>query len=91
MEANSNKNRTQTENEQQETCYISFILRIWKTEEGKFKGYILNPLTRQTYPVVNITEAISSVNPPVSGGAALEPLGCRLGVWDPEAKGKEGD
>jgi len=91
MDANSNNNSTRSDPEQQETRYLSYILRIWKADDGTFKGYVLNPLTNQTYPVVNITQAISSVDPPVSGGSALEPIGCRLGVWDPEAEGKESD
>jgi len=91
MDATSNKNTAQPENEQQETRYLSYILRIWKADDGTFKGYVLNPLTNQTFPVMNITESISSVDPPVSGGATLEPIGCRLGLWDPETEGKEND
>ena len=91
MDVNSNKSTKQTDKEQQETRYISYILRIWKTEEGNFKGYILNPLTRQTYPIENITKSISSVDPPLSGGAVLEPIGCRLGLWDPKTKFEETD
>ena len=91
MDANSNTNATQPDNEQQESCYISYILRIWKTEDGKFKGYILNPLTRQTYSIVNITESISLVDPPLSGGAVIEPTGCRLGLWDPKPEVEETD
>ena len=91
MDANSNKNEIDPDKEKQENCYISYILRIWKTEEGTFKGYILDPLTRHTYPIENITKAISSVAPPLSGGAVLEPIGCRLGLWDPMSEVEETD
>ena len=91
MDVNSNNDTTQPGKEQQLTHYVSYILRIWKTEEGNFKGYILNPITRQTYPIENITKSISSVDPPLSGGAVLEPIGCRLGLWDPKTEFEETD
>ena len=91
MDTNSNKNTTHPDNEQQEIRYASYILRIWRTEDGNFKGYILNPITRQTYPIENITKSISSVDPPLSGGVVLQPIGCKLGLWDPIHDAEETD
>ena len=67
----------------------SYILRIWKSTEGVLKGYILDPLTNKTYPLVTIPihwdgETDSSISMPVvCEKSVIEPLGCHLGVWKP--------
>jgi len=66
----------------------SYILRIWKSAEGILKGYILDPLTNKTYPLVNIPvhwdgETDSPVSIPASENPLIEPFGCHLGIWKP--------
>jgi len=70
------------------TSQRSYILRIWKSADGVLKGYVLDPLTNKTYPLVNIPshwdEEIDSPVPlPVCENPLVEPFGCHLGVWKP--------
>ena len=71
-----------------ETHQRSYILRIWKEAEGILKGYILDPLTNKTYPLVNIPvhwdgETDSPVSIPACENPLIEPLGYHLGFWKP--------
>ena len=69
----------------------SYILRIWKSAEGVLKGYILDPITNKTYPLINIpshwdVETDSPVPIPDCENPLVEPFGCHLGVWEPKNK-----
>lgn len=83
-----NKNKLQTIDETTEFHQQSYILRIWESAEGTLKGYILDPLTNKTYPLVNIPvhwdlESDSPVTEPDCENPLIEPFGCYLGFWKP--------
>ena len=66
----------------------SYILRIWKSAEGALKGYVLDPISNKTFPLVNIPvhweiESVSPVSEPDCENPLIEPFGCYLGVWKP--------
>ena len=88
MEYTLDEKTLKLDNENDDTHQHSYILRIWKSAEGTLKGYILDPITNQTYPVVNIPihwegDENSPVPVPVCENPLIEPLGCYLGVWKP--------
>ena len=83
-----NKN-LKPDNKSNEIHQHSYILRIWKSAEGVLKGYILDPMTNKTYPLVNIPihwdgETDSQVPIPDCENPLVEPFGCHLGVWKPQ-------
>ena len=69
-----------------ETSYHSYLLRIWKTDQGTFKGYLIDPITRKTYPLINIPNKeqvdASFIKADIQG-IWVEPVGCWLGIWKP--------
>lgn len=88
MEYTLDEKKLQLDNENDDTHQHSYILRIWKSAEGTLKGYILDPITNQTYPVVNIPvhwEADSDSLVPIPAGKKplIEPFQCHLGIWEP--------
>lgn len=83
-----NKSEIDLFDENTETGQRSFILRIWKSAEGTIKGYVLDPITNKTYPLINIPshwngETDFTVPIPVCENPLVEPFGCHLGVWEP--------
>ena len=48
-----NSDTSNPENDRDETTYHSFVLRIWKSGGGALKGYILDPITDESFPLVN--------------------------------------
>lgn len=89
MAINSDMGDKVPDEKQYETGYYSYILRIWKTASGAFKGYILDPITNKTYPVVSVPDDPSLADDHWRSGALIEPIGCRLAVWS--SAGKEGE
>jgi hypothetical protein len=88
MENTIDKNVLHSENEMEEIHQHSYILRIWKSAEGVLKGYILDPITNQTYPLVNIpvhweADSDSLVPIPACKDPLIKPFQCHLGVWEP--------
>ena len=82
------KNTLQPDDENTEIHQHSYILRLWKSAEGVIKGYILDPITKKTYPLVNIPVhwedgADTPVPIPDCENPSIEPLGCHLGIWKP--------
>ena len=77
------KSNTGQNNEQEEKTSRNFVLRIWKTGKGTFKGYVLDPLTDETYPLTNISQEtiVESAREAESQGVLLEALGCWIGLW----------
>lgn len=55
MAANSDIGNCQIDEKQGESGSYSYILRIWETVPGRFKGYILDPITGKTYPLVSFS------------------------------------
>ena len=84
MDVISDTKNKNIDDERGKTGYHSYILRIWKTDEGAFKGYVLDPLTNKTYPVVSVPRE-KALEPSIPGGIKgvwIEPMGCWLGVWE---------
>jgi hypothetical protein len=77
-------NVTKLDSDWDETSYQSYLLRIWKTDQGTFKGYLMDPITRKTYPLVNIPSEkqvdASTITVDIQG-IWIEPVGCWLGIW----------
>lgn len=80
----SKKSNAGQSSEQEEKTSRNFILRIWRTDKGTHKGYILDPLTNETYPLTNIPqEAIAEGAKQIeTQGVLLEALGCWIGLWN---------
>ena len=79
-------NVTKSDGNWDETSYQSFMLRIWKTDQGTFKGYLMDPITRKTYPLVKFPSAEQVDPSPITAdiqGIWIEPVGCWLGIWKP--------
>ena len=70
-------------NKKEEQTSRNFVLRIWKTGEGSFKGYILDPLTDATYPLANMPQEsiLDGARQNATQGVLLEMLGCWIGLW----------
>lgn len=84
MAANSDIGNGQIDEKQGESGSYSYILRIWETVPGRFKGYILDPITGKTYPLVSFSPKEFS---PFSSGVFIKPVGFWLGVWDSKSAG----
>jgi len=84
MDASRDTNIIKPDDDQDETTYHSYILRIWKTGQDTFKGYILDPVTDQTYPLVNIPQEDAMDESVVSTAqkvAKIKSIGCWMGLW----------
>jgi hypothetical protein len=79
-------NITKSDGDLELTSYQSYLLRIWKTDQDTFKGYLMDPITRKTFPLVNIPSEeqadTSSIRASIKG-IWIEPVGCWLGIWKP--------
>ena len=85
-------NVTKSDGDWDETSYQSYLLRIWKTDQGTFKGYLMDPITRKTYPLVNIPSKEQEDPSPITTdiqGIWIEPVGCWLGIWKPSVEVEE--
>ncbi len=83
MDKNKKAINTSTGDEREYPTSQNFVLRIWKTGEKTFKGYLLDPLTNERYPLRN-TSIIGTSKGETAGslqGVMLESLGCWVGVW----------
>ena len=79
-------NVTKPDGDWDETSYQSYLLRIWKTDQGTFKGYLMDPITRKTFPLVKFASEEQVDASPISAdiqGIWIEPVGCWLGIWKP--------
>lgn len=76
-------NKNQPNDNQEQTTSHNFVLRIWKTDKNTFKGYILDPITNSKYPLVDISEVLttSGSKPVTHLGSLIETLGCWIGLW----------
>ena len=77
------KSNAGQKNEREERTSRNFVLRIWKTGKGTFKGYILDPLTHETYPLANIPQEtiVEGTGQVKTQGVLLKALGCWIGLW----------
>jgi len=88
MDASKDTNILEPDDNHDETTYHSYILRIWKIGKDTFKGYILDPVTDQTYPLVNISQEDAvdeSIITTVGKGAIIKSIGCWMGLWKSES------
>jgi len=83
MDKNKNAINTSTGDQHESFTSQNFVLRIWKIGENSFKGYLLDPLTNERYPLRNtsIIGTSEGENIQVLQGVMLESLGCWVGVW----------
>lgn len=84
MALNSDIGDGMVDKKQGESGSYSYILRIWEIAPGRFKGYLLDPITNKTYPLVSFLPSEFS---PLSSGVFIKPGGFWLGVWDDESAG----
>jgi len=89
MAAISSTNGEKINNEKYETTYHSYILRIWKAEKNTFKGYVLDPVTNQTYPMRNISNTPSFIDDAQLDAVLIKPLNCWVGIWKSKNNKKE--
>jgi hypothetical protein len=85
-------NIANTDDDRDESGYHSYLLRIWKTDQDTFKGYLIDPITRKTYPLVNIPADLQPKTSPIKDdckGIWIENAGCWLGIW--KSRDAEGD
>lgn len=75
-------NQNQPDGNQEQTTSHNFVLRIWKTDNNIFKGYILDPITNSTYPLVDMSEVskLDGSKPIVFQGTLIDTLGCWIGL-----------
>lgn len=84
MDASQDTNILKPDDDQDETTYHSYVLRIWKTGKDTFQGYILDLVADQTYPLVNITQEDAMDEAVVSTtrkGVMIKSIGCWVGLW----------
>jgi len=89
MNSIQNSDAIDPDNDRDKTIYHSYVLRVWKSGKGILKGYILDPITDESFPLVNIPEE-DMMN--ISNQAQvvwIEPLGCWLGLWKSANKGEK--
>lgn len=81
MNTTQNSDTIEPDNDRDKTIYHSYVLRVWKSGTGVYKGYILDPVTDESFPLVNISqEDMMNVSNRVQV-VWVEPLGCWLGLW----------
>jgi len=81
MNTIQNSDAKEPDNDRDKTIYHSYVLRVWKSGTGVLKGYILDPITNESFPLVNIfQEDTMNVSNQVQA-VWVEPLGCWLGLW----------
>ena len=67
----------------------TFIVRIWKTDSGDLRGYLIDPLTNITYPLIPSTEPHHEPENKVSRptnkkdtcSGVIDTLSYRVGIW----------
>ena len=45
MNTTQNSDTIEPDNDRDKTIYHSYVLRVWKSGTGVYKGYILDPVT----------------------------------------------
>ena len=66
------------------TNHQTFVVRIWKTDKGMLKGYLIDPLTNITYPLLNRNDLPPGEKIPDDGLIIgfIKPCDCWVGLWD---------
>jgi len=62
----------------------TFVIRVWKTNKGMLKGYLIDPLTNTTYPLLNRNDFPSDEKIPGDGliVSFIKSFDCWVGLWD---------
>lgn len=79
-------------NDKEKSGYFTFIVRILKTKEGTLKGYLVDPFTNSTYPMLSVPDELArddlhtkiisdfGFSEEIIAGY-IKSLGCWVGLW----------